>query len=97
VRVIAQSSLSSFWERDGHDDAERPLRAWYAEAEAADWRTPADIKAAYGSASILQSGRAVFNIKGNKYRLVVHVRYPYVYVRFIGTHEQYDRIDAQTV
>jgi mRNA interferase HigB len=65
----------------------------------ADWRAPADVKRDFGSASILRDGRVVFNIGGNKYRLVVWINYPYrvVYVRFIGTHVQYDRIDAQTV
>ena len=93
--MVAQSTLQRFWEE--HADAERPLRAWYAEAEAADWQDTMDIKAQYGSASIFQRGPVVFNIRGNKYRLAVHVRYPYVYVRFVGTHEEYDRIDAQTV
>jgi len=65
----------------------------------ADWATPADVKRAVGSASILNDGRAVFNIAGNKYRIVVWINYPYrvVYVRLIGTHRQYDKIDAQTV
>jgi mRNA interferase HigB len=97
VRVIAQSTLRAFWEEPGHEDAEGALRAWYAEATAADWRTTADIKAHYRTASVRRQGRVVFNVAGNKYRLVVHVRHPHVYVRFIGTHAQYDRIDAQTI
>ena len=73
--------------------------AWYRQVRGADWATPADVKRAVGSASILNDGRAVFNIAGNKYRTVVWINYPYrvVYVRFIGTHRQYDKIDAQTV
>ena len=73
--------------------------AWYRQVKAADWATPADVKRAIGGASILNDGRAVFNIAGNKYSIVVWINYPYlvVYVRFIGTHRQYDGIDAQTV
>ena len=73
--------------------------AWYRLVTKADWATPADLKRDFGTASILLDGRAAFNIAGNKYRLVVWINYPYrvVYIRFIGTHRQYDRIDAQTV
>ena len=97
MRVIAQSTLQAFWKERGHEDAERQLRAWYAEASAAGWKTTAEIKARYASANILRRGRVVFNIGGNKYRLVVHVNYPWVNIRFIGTHEDYDAIDAGTV
>lgn len=98
MRVIALSALRRFWEC-GHGDAREPLLAWYRHALQADWRNPAELKRDFGTASILRDGRAVFNIAGNKYRLVVWVNYPYrvVYVRFVGTHSQYDRIDAQTV
>ena len=73
--------------------------AWYRQVREANWATPADLKRAIGSASILNDGRAIFNIAGNKYRIVVWINYPYrvVYVRFTGTHRQYDEIDAQTV
>ena len=73
--------------------------AWYRQVRRADWATPADVKRAIGNASILNDGRAVFNIAGNKYRIVVWINYRYrvVYVRFVGTHGQYDKIDAQTV
>jgi mRNA interferase HigB len=73
--------------------------AWYRQVKAADWATPADVKRAIRSASILKDGRVVFNLAGNKYRLVVWINYPYrvVYIRFIGTHRQYDMIDAQKV
>ena len=97
VRVIAKSVLREFWEV--HPDAERPLRAWYREAEADDWKTPAEIKRRYPSASLLAGGRVVFNISGNKYRLIVRIRYEHhvVYVRFLGTHDKYDTIDAANV
>ncbi len=97
MRVIAIARLRQFWEK--HPDAEVPLRAWYAAASRAQWRTPADIKAAYRNASFLANDRVVFNIKGNDYRLVVAVRYEkgIMFVRFIGTHREYDRIDAETI
>jgi mRNA interferase HigB len=93
--VIAQSTPTVFWK--GCPDAQHQLRAWYHEAEAADWRTTEDIQRDFPKATILKGGRVVFNICGNKYRLVVHCRHPYVFVRFIGTHAEYDRIDAQTI
>ena len=73
--------------------------AWYRHVRAADWATPADVKRAIGSASILNDGRAVFSIAGNKYRIVLWINYPYrvVYIRFVGTHRRYDEIDAQNV
>ena len=97
MRVIAKSALRGFWE--SHPTAEQPLRAWHAEAKAAAWKTPADAKAKYRSASILRGGRVVFNIGGNKYRLIVKINYSFqvVYIRFLGTHREYDYIDAETV
>ena len=99
MRVIALSTLKRFWEGKRNADAREPLLAWYRHALRADWRTPAEVKRDFGTASILRDGRAVFNISGDKYRLVVWINHPYrvVYVRFVGTHAQYDRIDAQTV
>jgi mRNA interferase HigB len=99
MRVIALSTLRRFWEGRMHADAREPLSAWYRHALKANWATPADVKREFGTASILRGGRVVFNIGGNKYRLVVWINYPYrvVYVRFIGTHADYDRIDAQKV
>jgi mRNA interferase HigB len=90
-------TLREFWTL--HPLAEIPLRGWYAEASKAVWRTPADIKMAHRSASFLANNRVVFNIKGNDYRLVVAVRYTQqlLFVRFIGTHAEYDRIDADTI
>src|SRR5664280_353712 len=79
--------------------AHEPVMAWHRQVRGADWATPADVKRAIRSASILKDGRVVFNIAGNKYRIVVWINYPYrvVYIRFIGTHRQYDAINAQTV
>ena len=97
MRVISRKRLKEFWER--HRDAEQPLKAWYAEVARAQWMGPGDIKARYPSASILANDRVVFNIKGNRYRLIVIVRYKacIVFVRFIGTHPEYDGIDAAQV
>jgi len=100
MRVIALGTLKTFVESDpAHADAREPVMAWYRQVCAADWATPAEVKRDVRTASILKDGRVVFNIAGNKYCIVVWINYPYrvVYVRFIGTHRQYDRIDAQTV
>ncbi len=100
MRVIALSTLRAFWEGSAaYADAREPTLAWYRHALGASWRSPADVKREFGTASILRDGRVVFNIAGNKYRLVVWINYSYrvVYVRFIGTHKQYDQIDAQTI
>jgi mRNA interferase HigB len=99
VRVIAKSSLQKFWERPGCADARGPLHSWYVEAIKATWRSPQDIKGQYASASICGNNRVVFNIGGNKYRLVVEAQYQagIVWVKFVGTHAQYDRIDVETV
>jgi mRNA interferase HigB len=100
VRVIALSTLKTFWETgSGRADAREPILAWYRHALKADWASPADVKADFRHASILQDSRVVFNIAGNRYRLVVWINYGYrvVYIRFIGTHSEYDQIDAQTV
>lgn len=97
MRIIAASYLRSFWE--SNPDAEQHLKSWADEARKASWRQPADIKAQYRNASILRNRRVVFNIKGNDYRLVASVAYRYqaVYVKFVGTHAEYDLIDAETV
>ena len=100
MRIIALSTLKTFWEGSpAYGDAKAPGLAWYRHTLGADWASPADVKADFGNASILRDGRVVFNIAGNKYRLVAWINYPYrvVYVRFIGTHAQYDGIDAQTI
>ena len=99
MRVVAKSSLKGFWERPGRADAQGPLRSWYDEALKANWRTPQDIKGQFASASICGNNRVVFNVGGNKYRLVVEVQYQagIVWVKFVGTHAQCDRIDVETV
>jgi mRNA interferase HigB len=90
--------LREFW-LHGHAEAEKSLRSWYEEAKKANWQCPADIKARYQHASLLARNRVVFNIGGNKYRLVVSIRYDkqIVFIRFIGSHAEYDRIDAQEI
>lgn len=97
MRVIAVAALREFWQQ--HPDSEQPLKAWFEEASKASWTQPSDIKAQYRSASILKNRRVVFNIRGNEYRLVVAIAYrlQIVYVKFIGTHRQYDAIDAHTI
>lgn len=97
MRVIAKRTLKEFWER--YPDAQSPLEAWHAEAKNADWKTSADIKQQYGTASILKNSRVVFNIHGNKYRLIVRIDYTYsiVFIRFIGTHKEYGQTDAEEV
>jgi mRNA interferase HigB len=100
MRIIAKRTLRRFWESHRRGaEAKVPLQVWYGIAEVADWGTPADVKAIFGDVSILKNSRAVFNIGGNKFRLVVHINYPYrvIYIRFVGTHEEYDHIDAETV
>lgn len=97
MRVIAKRTLRQFWE--SHPDARGPLEAWHEEAHKADWSNPQEIKAQFGAASIRKGGRLVFNIGGNKYRLIVAFDFgrQACYVKFIGTHRQYDAIDAETV
>jgi len=100
MRVIALSRLKTFWSSSSaYSDSIDPGLAWYRETLKADWASPNDVKAQFSNASILKDGRVVFNIAGNKYRLVVWINYAYrvVYIRFIGTHKQYDAIDAQTI
>jgi mRNA interferase HigB len=97
MNVVAVSTLRNFWKK--HPDAEQPLKAWYDEAKAASWTCPQDIKKNYASASFVGNNRVIFNIKGNDYRLIVAIAYRYqaVYIKFIGTHAEYDRVDAATV
>jgi mRNA interferase HigB len=97
MRVIAVSTLRAFWARQ--PDAEQPLKAWYEEATSARWTQPADIKAQYRSASVLKNRRVAFSIKGNDYRLIVAIAYQLqiVFVKFVGTHKEYDAVDAETI
>lgn len=99
MHIISKKKLRIFWEIPQYRDAEHPLKTWYAEANQAAWRSPADVKSQYRSASILHGNRIVFNIAGNKYRLVVKVHYNIgrVYIRFVGTHADYDKINAETI
>jgi mRNA interferase HigB len=97
MRIISRRILREFWEK--HPDVTIALETWFHDVERADWNTPADIKAVYQNASFVANNRVVFNIKGNHYRLVVVVIYQHgmVYIRFVGTHEEYDRIDVTTI
>ena len=97
MRIIARRTLRDYWER--HLLAEQPLKAWFREAAACDWVSPTDVKRRYRHASILKGNRVVFNIGGNKYRLVVQINYDFriIYIRFVGSHEAYDKVDAETV
>jgi mRNA interferase HigB len=96
MRIIAVSTLREFWARPGRQDAEQPLRTWVHIVRTADWSRPTDVKQLFRSADILPDDRVVFDIGGNKYRLVaaVHYRGKRVFVRFIGDHREYNRIDA---
>lgn len=97
MRVIAKKILRDFWE--AHADCEQQLKAWFLEAGNAGWKTPNDIKKEYQSASILENNRVVFNIKGNNYRLIVKISYLHqmIWIRFIGTHAEYDKINANEI
>jgi len=97
VRIISRKTLREFWEK--HPDAAQPLQARYHDVKHANWKSPTEIKAVYRNASILANNRVVFNIKGNKYRLVAAVQYAFgiVFIRFVGTHKDYDAIDAGNI
>lgn len=96
-RIFAKSALRDFWEN--RPDAEQYLKTWYDTAINADWKSPSDIKKSYANASVLKSGRIVLNIRGNNYRLVTKINFEkqWIFIRFIGTHEEYDKIDANTI
>jgi mRNA interferase HigB len=97
MKVVTIKVLREFWIR--YPDARQHLKAWIDEARKADWKQPADIKAQFRSASILKNRRVMFNIKGNSYRPIVAVAYRFaaLYIKFIGTHAEYDAIDAGTI
>lgn len=97
MRIIARRTLRGFWER--YPDSEQVLRAWYQDAKQANWKSPADIRRTYANASIVANNRVVFNIRGNNYRLICAINYDYglIYIRFVGTHSEYDQVDAATV
>ena len=97
VRIISKKILREFWAK--HSDSEQQLKSWYQETNGVEWKNPKQIKKEYPNASFLADNRVVFNIKGNKYRLIVKINYDYkiVWVRFIGTHAEYDKIDATKI
>ncbi|QIE58702.1 type II toxin-antitoxin system HigB family toxin [Rasiella rasia] len=97
MRIIAKRTLRDFWIK--HADCEQQLKAWYREAEKAEWKTINELKAEYPSASILTENRIVFNIKGNDYRLIVKFNFDFQigWIRFIGTHAEYDKINANEI
>lgn len=97
LRVIAKKILREFWQK--HPDSEQQLKTWFQEASKAEWKTPRDIKRDYPTASFLADNRVVFNIKGNHYRLIVRLNYDYqmAWIRFVGTHAEYDKIDATKI
>ena len=99
MRVIARRTLRRFWQDYRHQDSEQALRAWYSEAKKGNWASPQEVKEHYHNASIIGNNRVVFNICGNKYRIVVAVKYNFkiIYIRFIGTHKQYDKINAKEI
>jgi mRNA interferase HigB len=96
-RIFAKSTLRDYWEH--HPDTEQYLKTWYDTSMSSDWKTPADVKTTYANASILKDSRIVFNIKGNAYRLVTKFNFEkqWIFIRFIGTHKNYDDIDANTI
>ncbi|MGE3146809.1 MAG: type II toxin-antitoxin system HigB family toxin [Pseudorhodoplanes sp.] len=97
MQIIARKALRDFWER--HPRAQGPLTAWYLAVGKADWKGPADVRAMFRSADFVADSRVIFDIGGNKYRLVAHIAYPFrrVLIKFVGTHAEYDRIDPETV
>ncbi|MCU0490868.1 MAG: type II toxin-antitoxin system HigB family toxin [Chloroflexaceae bacterium] len=97
MRIISKKPLREFWQQ--HADAEQALKAWYHDVKQANWKSPNDIRQTYATASIIANNRVVFNIRGNNYRLIVAVNYDFgiVYIRFIGTHNEYDTVDAETI
>ncbi len=99
MRIVAKRTLKKFWQRPGCGEARGPLESWYEEAVKSSWTDPQSIKLKYRSASICGKNRVMFNIGGNKYRLVVEVQYRagIVWIKFIGTHAQYDKIDVEAV
>ena len=97
MRIISRKALKTFW--DKHPDSEQPLRAWVKHVSNSEWETPTDIKNSYRSASFIANDRVVFNIKGNHYRIIIAIKYQHgvVYIRFVGTHAEYDKINATTI
>jgi mRNA interferase HigB len=99
MRIIAFRTLREFFEKPEYSDSEPSLRAWYHDAKTAEWKSPNELRQQYKYASFVGEGRVVFNIKGNDYRLIVAIDYEFqvIFIRFIGTHNQYDKIDTKTI
>ena len=99
MRIIAFKALREFYEKPEYADSEISLRAWYHDAKSSEWKNSNELKKQYKNASIVGDGRVVFNIKGNDYRLVVAIDYEFqvIFIRFIGTHKQYDKIDTKRI
>ena len=99
MHIVALRNLEKFWQQPKGKAAEGALKAWFAEAKAAKWTSPQEVKNQYANASVIANNHIVFNIKGNDYRLIVAIAYKlqYVYVKFIGSHAEYDKVDATTV
>jgi mRNA interferase HigB len=97
MRIISRKILREFWEK--HPDTQQAIQSWYADVKRANWASPSEIKRTYRNASIIAHNRVVFNIKGNNYRIVIAIQYEFgiVYIRFVGTHSEYDKIDATRV
>ncbi|MFD1553730.1 type II toxin-antitoxin system HigB family toxin [Putridiphycobacter roseus] len=97
--IVSLKTLKEHWQRSGRDDSEEQLKAWYHEAKKATWQNPNEVETQYKNASIVGDNRIVFNICGNKYRLVVKVNYKaqWIFIRFVGTHKEYDKIDVTTI
>lgn len=99
MRIVSHRKLREFYQTSGREDSEVALERWHELTEAAEWRSFAEMKADFGSVDAVGNQHYVFNIRGNKYRLVVVVKFVmgYVFVRFVGTHDEYDKIDAVTI
>jgi mRNA interferase HigB len=97
MRIISRKALRVFWEK--HPEARQSLQAWYADVKHATWKSASDIKKAYRTASFVANNRVIFNLKGNQYRVIVAVQYKFriVFIRFVGTHQEYNQVDATTV
>ena len=99
MRIISVETIKNFWEKPKYNDSEQALRAWFFEVKKEEWKSPNDVKVKYKNASVIGNNRIVFNIKGNKYRLVVAVRckFKIIFIRFIGVHSEYDKIDVKNI
>jgi mRNA interferase HigB len=97
MRIISRKTLKDFWDR--HPDAQQSLQAWYDDTRHEEWKSPAEIKNTYRNASFIANNRVVFNIKGNRYRLIAAIQYQHgiVYIRFVGNHKEYETIDAAAI